>query len=141
MADGNAATDHIVMLHEGDEPGFKERIVAKTGRKRRVFLPTARMVDVFVRNLPRGKFSGPQAMKRQFASEAGADLTCPVTTRMHMKTVAEAALSQLAAGSSLSAITPFWRLLGPDDPVGKGLSCGPEFLRERRADEGNDAQG
>ncbi len=107
------------------------RTVAKTGRKG---------CSSICRKIPRGEFSVPQAMKRQFALEAGADLTCPVTTRMHLKTVAEAALSQLAAGSSLSAITPFWRLLGPDDPVGKGLSCGPEFLRERRAEEGNDAR-
>jgi hypothetical protein len=29
--------------------------------------------------------------------------------------------------------TPFWRVIAPDSPLARKLSCGPDFIRYRRA--------
>jgi hypothetical protein len=34
-----AMVDWIAKLHMPDDPGYKQRVVQKTGRKRKVFLP------------------------------------------------------------------------------------------------------
>jgi hypothetical protein len=100
------------------------------GKTRRVLIPTARMLDDFVRRLPFGKASDIAAMKKQFASDAGADLTCPVTVRLHLQSVCEAAMHAERAEP-----TPFWRLIGADDATAKKVRGAPELIRQMRARE------
>ena len=128
--------DWIAKLNAPEEPGFKQRVVQKTGRARNVFLPTARMVDDYARGLAPGQKSDAAAMKKRFADEHNADLTCPVTTRLHLQTVAEAALEMHAQGAGLGGITPFWRVMDETDQMAKRLSCGVDFIARLRAEEG-----
>ena len=129
-------TDWAAKLNEPGGPRFKQRVVEKTGRKRNVFLPTARMVDDYARALAPGQSSDAAAMKKRFADEHNADLTCPVTTRLHLQTVAEAALAMHAQGADIGEITPFWRVMDENNQVAKRLSCGVDFIARLRAEEG-----
>jgi hypothetical protein len=128
--------DWIAKLNAPDEPGFKQRTVQKTGRRRNVFLPTARMVDDYARSLSAGQSSDAAEMKKRFAAEHHADLTCPVTARLHLQTIAEAALEAHERGAALAEITPFWRVMDESDQTAKRLSCGAAFIAQRRAEEG-----
>jgi hypothetical protein len=128
--------DWIAKLNAPDEPSFKQRTVQKTGRRRNVFLPTARMVDDYARSLSAGQSSDAAEMKKRFAAEHHADLTCPVTARLHLQTIAEAALEAHERGAALAEITPFWRVLDENDQTAKRLSCGAAFIAQRRAEEG-----
>jgi hypothetical protein len=127
--------DWIAKLNAPDEPGFKQRVVHKTGRKRNVLLPTARMVDDYARSLGAGQSSDAAEMKKRFAKEHHADLTCPVTTQLHLQTVAEAALTMRQQGAGIDEITPFWRVMDADDQTAKRLSCGADFIAQLRAAE------
>ncbi len=128
--------DWTAELNAPDEPGFKLRVVQKTGRRRNVFLPTARMVDDYARGLGPGQKSDAAEMKKRFAAQHHADLTCPVTVLLHLQTVAEAALEMHARGAGLDGITPFWRLMDQHNQTAKRLSCGVKFIARRRAEEG-----
>jgi hypothetical protein len=94
------------------------------------------MVDDYARSLSAGQRSDAAEMKKRFAAEHHADLTCPVTARLHLQTIAEAALEMHEQGAGLETITPFWRLMDESDPTARSLSCGVEFIAQRRAEEG-----
>ncbi|SHG98397.1 hypothetical protein SAMN02745157_0097 [Kaistia soli DSM 19436] len=104
-----------------------------------MLLPTAKMVDDFLRSVPKGKAVDVKMMKAQLAAANGAEVTCPVTTGYHLRTVAEAAWLQHLNGASLDAITPFWRVLNLKTPTTKRLACGMDFVASQRIAEGLDA--
>jgi len=106
-------------------------------RKGEVMLvPTPALIDAFMRELPAGRHVGVREMRRELASRHGAEVTCPIYTGYHVRTVAEAAYEALQRGEAEDRITPFWRVLDLDSPTTSRLACGAEFVRERRAREG-----
>jgi|SRR5688500_3492429 hypothetical protein len=100
-----------------------------------MLVPTARMIDTFMRAVPSGTTIDVKAMRHQLAGAHAAEITCPVYTGYHLRTVAEAALEALAAGVPVEAITPFWRVLDETSPTTGRLPCTPGFISERRAAE------
>ena len=106
-----------------------------------MLVPTAAMVDAFIRTIPRGQSISPQALRAALAREHRAEVTCPITTGFHLRTVAEAAYERHADGAALADLTPFWRVLDADAPTSRRLSFGYEFVRTLRAAEGLDAPG
>lgn len=101
-----------------------------------MLVPSARIVDDFIRTIPAHTEMDVKTLRKQLAQQFDAEVTCPITTGIHVRIVAEAACEALAAGASLSEITPFWRVLDVDAPVAKKLSCGVGFVADRRASEG-----
>jgi hypothetical protein len=102
------------------------------GKTRKVLIPTVQMLDAYVRRLPFGKASDIAAMKKEFALASGADLTCPVTVRLHLQALCEAALEACADGAG---VAPFWRLIGSDDVTARKVRGAPELIREMRTRE------
>ena len=102
------------------------------GKTRKVLIPAAHMLDEFVRRLPPGKASDIAAMKKEFARNAHADLTCPVTTRLHLHSLCESAIQAHSDGAE---IVPIWRLIGADDATAKRVRGAAELIREMRARE------
>jgi hypothetical protein len=83
---------------------FKVRTIARTGRERRVFLPTLELIESYLREFPAGEAVDVPAMKSVFARAAGADLCCPVTTKHLMLEVEDRASSAIqASGKSVNA--------------------------------------
>ena len=100
-----------------------------------MLVPTARMIAEFMAAVPAGGFVDVVAMRRQLAERHGAEVTCPIYTGYHLRTVAEAALEAIAAGVPFEAVTPFWRVLDERSPTTGRLHCGPGFVAARRAAE------
>jgi hypothetical protein len=74
-------------------------------------------------------------MRNELAAAHGADISCPISTSIFARIAAEAAIEDTAVGVPLSDVTPFWRVIEEDGTVAKKLSCGPDFIRSRRAAE------
>ena len=102
----------------------------------RMLVPTARQVDVFIRSIPEGTSVDVRALRTALAIEHGADVTCPVYTGYHLRTVAEAANEALGRGMPLSDITPFWRVLDASTPTTGRLSFGADMVAAQRRREG-----
>jgi hypothetical protein len=75
-------------------------------------------------------------MRDALAKRHTADATCPVSTAIFLRVLAEAAFESLQAGAPLDAITPFWRVVDPGSPLARKLACGDDFLRAQREREG-----
>lgn len=104
-----------------------------------MLVPTARMVDAWIRTIPSGSGTDVRTLRRELAREHKAEVTCPITTGFHLRTVAEAAYEAFTSGASLDEITPFWRVLDESAPTTGRLACGVSFVRRQRVREGLDA--
>lgn len=74
-----------------------------------------------------------QEFRQRLADKNKADITCPLSTGIFMRIAAEVALEDVAAGKE--DVAPFWRVVEPNSILAKKLSCGPEWIAQRRAAE------
>lgn len=101
-----------------------------------MFVPTPRTIDAFMRSIPHGTHVSVKQMRRQLAELNGAEVTCPIYTGYHLRTVSEAACEALERGVPLAEVTPFWRVLDAGTPTTGRLNCGAKFVAEQRRREG-----
>lgn len=101
-----------------------------------MLVPTPAQVDAVIRAIPEGTAIDVPALRRRLAQQHGAQVTCPVTTGFHLRTVAEAAWEAHCQGTPMDAITPFWRVLDARAPTTAKLSFGATVIRDRRRSEG-----
>jgi hypothetical protein len=101
-----------------------------------MLVPTARIVDAFIRAIPAGRSIDVKTLRQKLARKYKAEVTCPITTGYHLRTVAEAAWEAHQGGAKLSEITPFWRVLDEATPTTSRLACGADFvIRQRRKEK------
>jgi hypothetical protein len=96
----------------------------------RLFIASPALLDQRIRAIPPGQATDLTALRAGLATEQGADATCPTSTAIFLRIVAERALERPDDPA------PFWRVVGPETPLARKLSCGPDFIRHRRALEG-----
>ena len=85
---------------------------------------------------PMGAQSTIAGMRAALAKRHDADGTCPLTASIFAQIAAEAALEDMSVRKlKPSQITPFWRVIEPDGPLAKRLSCGAEFIHLMRQTE------
>ena len=101
----------------------------------KLFVGTPRLVKQYIDYIPRGSSTTVAHMRDDLAAQFNADVTCPTSTGIFVRIVAEAALEDLANGTPEKKITPFWRVVDENSPVASKLSCGPAFIQKMRASE------
>lgn len=112
----------------------KDRIGLKKGDL--CLLPSARLVDDFVRAIPKGKAVSLLGMRAMLARRHKADGTCPVHLGYHLRTIAEAACAARDRGAPLHRITPVWRVLDEKALTLKKLSArNAAWILQQRAAE------
>lgn len=101
-----------------------------------MLIPSPRIVDDFIKKIPKGKSMDVKTLRNKLARKYKAEVTCPITMGFQLRTVAEAAYEALNEGKLLSDITPVWRVLDESTPTTNKLSYGPDFILEQREREG-----
>lgn len=101
----------------------------------KLLISTPKELEAEVRKIAPGNTRRPEEIRADLADRHGADATCPLTTGIFLRIIAEVALEDLAAGAPLEDVAPFWRVVDPKSPLAKKLSCGPEFIQNRRLAE------
>jgi hypothetical protein len=124
----NQSKAPVVKLLEIDFAGLKSGTT--------MLVSSPQEVATYINQLPLGTTRTITQMRADLAQQHAADGTCPVSTAIFLRVVAEAALEQLEKGASVESITPFWRVVDPADRVAKKLTCGPDFIKAQRAREG-----
>lgn len=102
----------------------------------RMYISNPKVIDAYVRTIPKGKSVTMKTMRKDLALDHGAEVTCPITTGIFLRIVAEAAHEQLQQGKSIARITPFWRVIDSTMPLAKKLTFGSKLIREKRKQEG-----
>ena len=101
-----------------------------------MLIPTPKIVDDYIRHIPRGREANIETIRKDLAAEYHAEVTCPLTTGIFIRIAAEAAYEEYEKGKALSKITPFWRVIGEKSPTARKLSFGTKLLKEQREREG-----
>jgi hypothetical protein len=101
-----------------------------------MLIPTPQIVNAYIRQIPKGKQVDVNTIRKDLAAEYHAEVTCPLTTGIFVRIVAEAAYEAYEKGKPLASITPFWRVIHEKAPTAKKLSFGTSFLKEQRKKEG-----
>jgi hypothetical protein len=100
-----------------------------------MLIATPQLVDAYINQIEKGKSVTPLTMRTDIALENNAEYSCPVSTGIFLRIVAEAAYEKYAQTNSLKGVTPFWRVVEPDSALAKKLSFGQEFIIEQRKKE------
>ncbi len=106
-------------------------------RKGQIMLvPSPQIVDAFIRGIPKGRHVDARTLRHELACAHGAEVTCPITTGILLRMLAEAACEAHDEGVETVEITPIWRVLAKDAPMLKKLSFGPGFILTQQRAEG-----
>lgn len=100
-----------------------------------MLIATPLIVDKYIRSIPKGTSTTLQQMRKDLAAEYHAAYTCPVTSGIFLRIVAEAAYEEYQQGKPLAKITPFWRMIDSKSPAAKKLTFGYDFIKEQRTRE------
>jgi hypothetical protein len=98
--------------------------------------PSARMVYDAIREVPEGRTITPKELRASLADQYDAEYTCPVTTTMMLRIVAEAANEAWGNGAGRDEIAPVWRVLDAKASALRKLTFDPAWILEERAREG-----
>lgn len=104
----------------------------------RLYIATPLIVQDAICKIPKGACLSVLELRSRLAREHHADATCPLTTGIFLRIIAEAAHQQMAEGRSSSEVAPFWRVIDPKSPIAKKLTFGAEVVERLRRSEGID---
>lgn len=100
-----------------------------------MFIATPYIINEYIKQIPKGKSVDIKTIRKDLAAEYHADYTCPLTTGIFLRIVAEAAYEEYKKQKSLKNITPFWRAIAPKSSIAQKLSFGEKFLIQQREKE------
>ncbi len=87
----------------------------------------------YIARIPSGETRTVERVRNELARRNGAQATCPVTTAIYLKVVAEVAIAELVAGKPRTSVVPFWRVIEPGSRIAARLSCDSAMIGTYRA--------
>lgn len=98
-----------------------------------MLIATPQIIEEYIRQIPAGKSVSLKTMRHDLALAHRAEYTCPVTTGIFLRIVAEANYEQYLTGKQ--DIAPFWRVIDEQSLTAKKLTFGTDFIRRKRQEE------
>lgn len=80
--------------------------------KRMMLVPTPKLVEDLLRRVPKGRLVTVSEIRRKLAADFSAEVTCPLTTGIFIRIVAEAAEEERLRGRK--RVTSYWRVIKDD---------------------------
>ena len=121
----------------------KRKIEIKTIQKKvwghdagsKMLIPTPLIIQEYINHIESGNVSDIKKMRNDLAIEYGADFTCPLTTGIFLRIVAEYNYENLSKKDF--EICPFWRIIDPNSKISERLSFDKNFIFSQRDNEKN----
>lgn len=100
-----------------------------------MLVATPQMVDDYIRKIPYGETRTVVRLRNELARRNRCDASCPVSTAIFVRISAEAAIEAMEQGADVDDVTPFWRVIAPDDKVAGKLNVDSDWIRHQRESE------
>lgn len=101
----------------------------------KMLIPTPLMIQEYINHIESGNISEVEIMRNDLAIEHGADFTCPMTTGIFLRIVAEYNYEKLCQNEI--KICPFWRIIDPNSKLSDKLSFDKKIVIDKRSIESN----
>ena len=105
------------------------------GKIVRMLIPAPLDVDTLICKIPKGKLVSDEQIRERLARNFHADLTCPMTTGIFIRIVAEAEEEDLRNGRG--EVTSYWRVTKPDGSLNEKFPGGTEAQAAHLREEGH----
>lgn len=102
-----------------------------------MLIPTPRLIGSYLQHTAPGHLIEVKQLRADLAAEQGAESTCPLTTGIFLRILAEYTHEQKQNGVQERDLTPIWRIIRPGMPTWKKLSFDPLWLEEAWKSEQN----
>lgn len=102
------------------KPVTKDMMGMKKGQM--MLIPSPILVEDALEAIPPGDIKDTKYLRSILAAQRHAEVTCPVTTGIFLRIVAESAHEWHEQGTPISQLPPFWRVLGENAPLRKKVS-------------------
>jgi hypothetical protein len=100
-----------------------------------MLIATPQIIAEYINQIPKGKKVNLQTLRKDLAIEHRAEYTCPVTTGIFLRIIAEKSFEEYQLTKSIESITPFWRIIEPKSKLASKLSFGIDFLTQQIENE------
>ena len=87
-----------------------------------MYISTPQEIKSEVDKINPGKTLSQKDLRVKLAKKHKTDYTCPVTTGIYLRIIAEASLEEYRNGKQVTQLTPFWRVIEKDSSLWKKLS-------------------
>ncbi|MBF8266260.1 MAG: hypothetical protein HW384_2124 [Dehalococcoidia bacterium] len=101
----------------------------------KMLIPRPLDLDALVRKVPKGKLVTQDQLREKLARDYKVCATCPLTSGLFIRIVAEAAEEDIREGKA--DITPYWRVIKPDGSLNEKFPGGVERQAARLGEEGH----
>ena len=81
-----------------------------------------------LKTIPPGTALSLQSFRKRLAEKNNCDATCPVSTSIFIRTVAEYSWEEYNRTGSTLNLAPFWRVVESNSPMAKKLSFDPAWI-------------
>ena len=85
-----------------------------------------------LKTIPLGSIMSIQAFRRRLAEKNKCDATCPVSTSIFLRIVAEYTWEEFNSSSSIQSLAPFWRVVESSSPMAKKLNFDSAWIDLQR---------
>jgi len=85
-----------------------------------------------LKTIPLGSILFIQAFRRRLAEKNKCDATCPVSTSIFLRIVAEHTWEEFNSSSSTQDLAPFWRVVESSSPMAKKLNFDSAWIDLQR---------
>jgi hypothetical protein len=99
----------------------------------KMLIPKPLDVDALINKIPRGNLATVAQIREQLAKDAHAHCSCPITTGIFLRIVAEAAEEYRRGGKN--EVTPYWRVIKADGSLNEKFPGGVEAQAARLKEE------
>ena len=99
----------------------------------KMLIPTPLIIQEYINHIESGNISEVETMRNDLAIEYGADFTCPMTTGIFLRIVAEYNYENLSKKGT--EISPFWRIIDPNSRLSDRLSFDKKIIINKRNEE------
>ena len=100
-----------------------------------MYVGSPAVMAAYLAAIPPGETRSISRLRNELARQHGAGATCPTTTALFLRIVAEIALEELREGKPRDAVIPFWRVIEPGSKLAARLSCDEAMIADLRAME------
>jgi len=98
----------------------------------KMLIPSPKVIQEYINNSEFGDKLDVRTMRNDLAIEFNADFTCPMTTGIFLKIVAEYNYEKFKEKKEIEEICPFWRIIEPKSKLAEKLTFCKKFIIENR---------